>query len=248
MSDASSSVTLGWQRSSQVRTSAEDVYLRLKAMIHGGSLSPGDRLPPERELSDLLSVSRSTLREGLSVLRSEGYAEVRRGVGGGTFVADLQRAYARWLSTMAADDALLREIIDLRTAVECQIAWLAADRRDDTLLVRMRSCLDVDGAVLTTPEFREIDSQFHGLLAEAAASDRLTSLMLSARGELFTPASALLTSNQTIVRSHGEHLDILCAVERGDSQAASKVMRVHLQSTFDDVTSAVTHGAGSQPD
>lgn len=243
MPDSGDSSTLQWTPSIQVRTSAEDVYVRLRAMIRAGSLSPGDRLPPERELSDMLAVSRSTLREGLSVLRSEGYAEVRRGVGGGTFVADLEHAYARWLAAMADDNSLLREIIDLRTAVECQIARLAAERRDGDQLASMRTTLDVDELTLTAPAFREIDSRFHGQLANAAGSIRLTSLMHSARGELFTPASSPLTSSPMIRRSHGEHVRIFEAVESGDPALASTMMREHLRSTFDDVATAIVERA-----
>ncbi|OBJ42240.1 hypothetical protein A5630_21270 [Mycolicibacterium mucogenicum] len=208
-------------------------------MIHGGHLSPGDCLPPERVLSEMLDVSRSSLREGLAVLRAEGYVEMRRGIGGGTFITELDVAYARWLATMAADSDLLREIIDVRTAVETQIAWLAAERRVDEQIDEMRSMLDVDGKSLSAQEFRDIDSRFHRMLAEAAGSPRLLALMQSARGELFTPASSLLTSSPTIARSHEEHRDIFAAVAAAEPELAATQMRAHLQSTFNDVALAV---------
>ena len=104
------------------RTSADDVHARIRAMIYGGQLRPGNRLPAERRLSEMFSVSCSTLREALSRLRAEGYVDVRRGVEGGTFVTGLAQPYARWLARMAADETLLRDIIEVRMAVECQIS------------------------------------------------------------------------------------------------------------------------------
>ncbi|NYI45046.1 DNA-binding FadR family transcriptional regulator [Nocardioides aromaticivorans] len=208
-------------------------------MVHGGQLRPGDRLPAERRLSEMFAVSRSTLREALSRLRAEGYVEVRRGVEGGTFVTELAQPYARWLAQMADDGSLLREIIDVRTAVESHIAWLAAERRTAEDLQQLAEAIDVDGDRLTPRQFRESDSRFHGLLARAAGSPRLHRLMETARGELFTPASEPLILPGTIARSHEEHHGILAAVRAGDGNRAAQRMRDHLHATFDDVSSAI---------
>lgn len=229
-----------WHRSREsVRSTADDVHARIRAMIHGGELRPGDRLPAERRLSEIFSVSRSTLREGLSRLRAEGYVEVRRGVDGGTFVTELAQPYARWLDQLAADSSLLREIIDVRTAVESQIAWLAAERRTETDIEQMAATLALPGDELTPRQFRASDTQFHGLLARAAGSQRLRQLMDIARGELFTPASEPLILRSTIDRSHEEHRAILDAVRQQDPELASRRMREHLQATFGDVTCAI---------
>ena len=229
-----------WHRPGEsVRTSADDVHARIRARIHGGQLRPGDRLPAERRLSEMFEVSRSTLREALSRLRAEGYVDVRRGVEGGTFVTELAQPYARWLGQMAADESLLREIIDVRTAVESQIAWLAAERRTPDDLRQLAGAIALDGAELTPRQFRESDSRFHGFLAEAAASPRLRRLMETARGELFTPASEPLILRATIERSHEEHHTILAAVRDGDGESAPPLMRHHLHATFEDVAEAI---------
>lgn len=229
-----------WHRHGEtVRTSTDDVHDRIRTMIHGGQLRPGDRLPAERRLSEMFAVSRSTLREALSRLRAEGYVEVRRGVDGGTFVTGLAQPYARWLAQMADDESLLREIIDVRTAVESQVAWLAAERRTAEDLQRLAAAIDFDGDELSPGEFRESDSRFHGLLADAAGSPRLRRLMEAARGELFTPASEPLILRGTIARSHHEHHEILAAVRDGNGELAARRMRDHLHATFDDVASAI---------
>src|SRR6202140_5839075 len=63
---------------------SEEVISRIRVMIHGGELRPGDRLPPERDLAKLFGVSRPTLRAGLRSLAAVGVLRARQGAG--TFV------------------------------------------------------------------------------------------------------------------------------------------------------------------
>src|SRR3954451_12208250 len=69
-------------------TTFEETVERLGAAIRLGLLSPGSRLPPERELAELLGIARSTLRQALTTLGQSGHLVAHRGRGGGTFVAE----------------------------------------------------------------------------------------------------------------------------------------------------------------
>lgn len=229
-----------WPNSAtSARTSVDQVHATLKNMIHRGELAPGDRLPAERRLCAMLQVSRSTLREALNALRADGYVEVRRGgASGGTFVTRLDEAYARWLSWMQADRARLREIMHVRTAVECQIAWLAAER-DIPDARQLNATMPAKTSDMSPKDFREADARFHAALADAADSPRLKSLMVEARGELFVPASSNLLDAATMARSHQQHKVILRAVLAGKPGQAVDAMRAHLASTFHDVSSAL---------
>jgi GntR family transcriptional repressor for pyruvate dehydrogenase complex len=222
------------------RTSVDEVSSELKNMVHTGELGPGDRLPPERQLCEMLQVSRSTLREGLRALRSEGYLEVRRGSSGGHFISRLDEPYARWLDSMRERPAQLQEVIEVRMAVECEVARLAAERQDRSRLPRLQVSFDRDPSGMSPRDFRDADAQFHLLLADAAGNARLKALVTQARGELFTPANSALLDNQTRARSTAEHQAILEAVRAGDVDRASHSMREHLQSTFDDVRRAMS--------
>src|SRR4051812_14219399 len=71
-------------------TTAGEVVTRLHDMIHSGELSPGDRLPPERDLAKLLGVSRPTLRAGIRSLATVGILQSRQGAG--TFVAEKEES------------------------------------------------------------------------------------------------------------------------------------------------------------
>src|SRR5258707_3091369 len=61
---------------------------QLRRAIHSGAFVPGDKFPPERELSKQLGVSRASVREAIRVLEGEGYVETRRGARGGLIVLD----------------------------------------------------------------------------------------------------------------------------------------------------------------
>lgn len=79
----------------------DEAILRIKEMITGGQLAPGDRLPPEKELSEQLGLSRSSLREAVKALEVIRVLDVRRG--DGTYVTSLDR-----LLIVFIEDALRR--------------------------------------------------------------------------------------------------------------------------------------------
>ncbi|WP_088954333.1 FadR/GntR family transcriptional regulator [Variovorax sp. HW608] len=64
----------------------DEIAAQVRDMIAAGTLKPGDRLPPERDLSARLGVSRNTLREALRALENAGIVEMRKGATGGAFV------------------------------------------------------------------------------------------------------------------------------------------------------------------
>ena len=67
-------------------TLTEQVMQQLAAKIISGELKPGEKLPPERELSQMLEVSRSRIREALRALSLIGFVTIKPG--GGTFVGN----------------------------------------------------------------------------------------------------------------------------------------------------------------
>ena len=94
----------------------DETVKRLGTAIRLGVLSPGSRLPPERDLANRLRINRSTLHEALTTLVQDGYLVALRGRGGGTFVAE-----APPLSTGRAPESPgdgVRAVLDQRVAIE----------------------------------------------------------------------------------------------------------------------------------
>ncbi len=161
-----------------VRTSNafEETVSKIAGAIKARLLSPGDKLPPERELAQQLGVSRSTLREALRVLVQAGYLEVRIGRGGGTFVA-------RWPDPIrdpqqAAIIERVRDelpgLLDYRRALEPAAAELAAQRATPEEIAALRQILEeMRGTEHLYAQYRAGDARFHVSIAMAAKSPHI---------------------------------------------------------------------------
>src|SRR6266704_997480 len=101
---------------------------QLRRAIHNGSFVPGDRFPPERELSRQLGVSRASVREAIRVLEGEGYVETRRGASGGMVVLDRAQTEDRLAEIIRQQLPEIEQVIDFRLAVEGGAARPAAVR------------------------------------------------------------------------------------------------------------------------
>jgi DNA-binding FadR family transcriptional regulator len=219
-------------------TTAALVSDYLRRVVHRGELGPGDRLPAERQLAVALGVGRVTLREALQELEDQGYLVRRRGVTGGAFVTDLTRPFADWRARVLGDQAALQELWDLREAVEVQIVRLAAARRTKSDVEALERA---DGELRETDTraaFRRGDLRFHGLLAAAARSARLTTLMYATRGELFSPVEPDVVATR-VRRAADGHASVTDAVRARDADAAEAGMRAHLKAARAELTKAL---------
>jgi DNA-binding FadR family transcriptional regulator len=207
---------------------AAQVSEYLRKVVHRGELGPGDRLPAERQLALTLGVSRDTLREALQDLEQHGYLVRRRGVTGGAFVTDLEAPFAAWRGRVLAERGLLQEVWDLREAVEVQIVRLAAARRTAAEVKALEQTDTALREAQTRADFRRADLQFHGLLADAARSPSLATLMYAARGGLFSPVEAKVVAARVRKAAEG-HASVVAAIRDRDAEAAERHMREHLQ-------------------
>src|SRR5258707_15126602 len=91
---------------------------QLRRAIHSGAFVPGDKFPPERELSKQVGVSRASVREAIRVLEGEGYVETRRGASGGVIVLDRAQTEDRLGEVIRTRLPEIEQAIDLRPAVE----------------------------------------------------------------------------------------------------------------------------------
>lgn len=126
----------------QRRSVPEDVFEQLVAEVVRGDLGPGEALPSERRLAELLGVSRPAVREALQRLAQVGLVEVRQG--DATTVRDFRRTGGLELLPRLLvpggelDPTVARSILEARLAVGPTVAELAAARRDDAVLAVLR--------------------------------------------------------------------------------------------------------------
>jgi GntR family transcriptional regulator, transcriptional repressor for pyruvate dehydrogenase complex len=215
-------------------TTAEEVVVRLRDMIHNGELAPGDRLPPERDLAKLLGVSRPTLRAGIRSLATVGILQSRQGAG--TFVAQrdesptLDSSPLRMLSALHGFTS--DEMFEARLALEMSIAGMAAERATSEQMTLMAEEITGMYASLNDPEqYLVHDMQFHQTIAAASNNRILTSLMNMVATILFDSRSKTVKRARDLKESAEQHHNIYRAMRERDPEAASRAMHDHLIET-----------------
>ncbi len=220
----------------RVEGAVERIVRRLGEGIGSGILAPGERLPPEAELADMLGVAPMTLRQALAVLREAGYVETRRGRGAGSFVAaDVTRPLARGGHVPTREE--LRDLVDWRRAVSGEAALLAAERCDAAARERIAEAAATADARVEAPfaDYRLADSGFHLAIAEASGSRRLLAAERSIQAEFGEILAALpgRESATALRASTTGHAPIVAGLLAGDPERARRGVEDHVEAIFD---------------
>ncbi len=212
-------------------TTAEEIALQLRGMIHRGELRSGDRLPPERDLAKMLGVSRPTLRAGISSLAAIGVLRSRPGAG--TFVVEaedspsLDSGPLRMMASLHGFTS--SEMFEARRSLEMAIAGLAAERATGEQMAAMAEEITEMYASLDEPEqFLVHDMRFHQTVAAASGNRILTSLMNMVATILFDVRRKTVKGAKDLKESAEMHRHVYRAIRDRDPEAARNAMRDHL--------------------
>lgn len=219
-------------------SSYELVVEQVRRAIQLGRFGVGDKLPPERELSQQLGVSRTTVREAMRVLQGEGLVEVRRGRSGGAIVSGATPSRSEIRRLLRQRLAELEAVIDYRLIVEPAAARLAAQRRTDEDLGALRDLVEEMSAVATAARdsdtsppsrFFALDSRYHHRIAETTGNPMLVRAVDEARSALFAPVGSVF--GELHRDANALHEDILEAIVAQDEVAAERAMAAHVRTT-----------------
>ena len=210
-----------------------DPVTRLRAYIVEGGFAQGGKLPPERQLTEELGLSRATLRKALDALERDGM--IWRHVGKGTFVSDgappqVAKSPLIELGRQLTPFRMMRA----RMAIEPAIAREAAVNASGETLQKMQRAIERAKAATTWKEYEAQDDIFHRSVAEA--SDNLLLLALFDQLNEVRRAVAWGSVTRDNVRpspdhsSFAEHDAIAAAIAGRDGQGAYDAMRRHLGS------------------
>ena len=210
----------------------EQAVERLAEAIRLGVFEAGDRLPPERELADVMQVSRMTLRDALGALRDAGLVETRRGRAGGTYVLEASRRAARPAPAGQLPGARLMDALDFRRVVEPGAAALAASRTlDDADRARLLASLAASENAPDDASRRVADSRLHLAIALVAGSDSLTAAVADAQVRLGELLSAIPVLRRNIEHGDEQHRAVVDAILAGDVDGARVAMEEHCDGT-----------------
>lgn len=212
-------------------------------MVISGGLSPGDRLPPERELCGRLGVSRTVVREALNLVEARGLVSIEHGRGA-VVSGGGPRAVRDTLGLLLrVQPKTLWELLEIRGILEVEVAGLAAERAGAEDVGAMRAQLEKMRGSIDAPEgYVDADVEFHALLARAARNGVLLTML--------DPVVDLLRASRRISaarpgnagRALEEHGRILDRVRSGDAEGARREMRAHLANTAGDIEAAIGEG------
>lgn len=221
------------------------VVSRLQEQIQNGVLKPGDKLPSERELMASLGVGRSTMREALQSLAMMNLIEIIPGRG--SFVSGDQDGAIRYLLSTArrSEEDSVRELLEFRRFLECEISALAAQRRTESDLDRLQLALqNTQRAMDNGQNILEQDLEFHSALADAAHNFVLKRVYRSTSDLLRYVRTKTMHVAETDIRAIRYHTAIFEAVLRQDPERARQDMSEHL----DDFATTVAEVFGPTPE
>ncbi|MDQ0029938.1 FadR/GntR family transcriptional regulator [Arthrobacter bambusae] len=232
---------------------SELVADQLRVAIQLGHYLPGDRFPPERELSEQLAVSRTTLREAGRILEAEGLVKAKHGRSGGLVIQDRQLSSREARRLLGERMAYINMVFDFRIAVEAATVRLAAGSRTTVDLRNLQRCLaEMDELVderttgrMVIPKFKAADHRFHVGIAKAARNILLEEAMVRAHAEIYQPINAVFDKLEPYMND--PHRLIVHAIEEKDADAAERIMREHIEETRTAVAYHVQTGRVFQP-
>ena len=152
----------------------------LRLAIFKGELKPGDKLPTEERIAKDLKVSKVTVREALSQMESEGLIEKRRGLRGGSFVAEPNHSkisetiltYIRWAAITP------EQLAEFRMLLEPLLAAQAARNRTPEDLAAIRECMEEYARRLEEGRVdKALGIEYHRLVAEACHNPMISAVM-----------------------------------------------------------------------
>jgi GntR family transcriptional repressor for pyruvate dehydrogenase complex len=198
-------------------------------MIENGELSAGDRLPPERELAQLIGVSRATVRAGLQSLATVGVVDSRRGAG--TFVADGPPLFdVNPLSLFSALHGIPQdELFETRRVIEVDLAGLAAERAEGEQLAAMsEEVMEMFASLEDVHRFLVHDICFHRAVAAAARNPLLAAIMEMVADLFYDQRTATVEGWQGAAEAAEQHRRIYQAIRARDVDRARLEMGRHL--------------------
>lgn len=215
------------------RNVADEIVDRLVTAVALGVYVPGQRVPSERDLSEMLHVSRTGVREALHRLAEAGYVEVRRGRTGGSFVL------AGWgpnSAEMVGRHLLpnwdrFEALFDARRLLEPLIARTAAQRRTRAELKAIRQALAMYGDATDREASRKADELFHRSIGNATHNPVLTGISTQIRSRVSLNLGAEPYTAAVREQAAHQHQQLADAIDAGDGDLAAEIAGSHFSLT-----------------
>jgi len=223
-----------------------DIYRQLVAHLVRGDWAEGDRIPSERELSQMLGVGRASLREALKALEIMGMIETR--LGEGTFVCGRSEFLSRpllWAITGSSSDDT-RQLVEARRCLEVEMAGWAAQRATPPELAEIDRYVE-EMKSSTDAEFLEADLAFHLAVGKAAHNEIFMSALHLIRNLMRQWIGRILDVHGIPEMALEHHRAIYEAIKARDVSGARTAMRNHLDKMAEQLIATEEASSTVQP-
>jgi GntR family transcriptional regulator, transcriptional repressor for pyruvate dehydrogenase complex len=206
------------------------VVNHVRTLIENGTLKPGDKIPPERDLSRELQISRASLRTGIGYLAALGVMKIKHGVG--TFIADGPPDFGQDSLTFigALHGFQSWQMFEARILLETGLSALAAERsKDEHLAALAEEVAEMFASVDNPTEYLIHDVAFHRIIAQASGNPILAAIMETIVSSMYDKRRKTVERSTDLRESAGMHREIYRAIRARKPAEARKLMEQHLR-------------------
>lgn len=209
---------------------SDTVAAQIAQLIASGHYAEGDKLPSERVIAEEFGIGRSSIREALRLLEARGVLRIVHGVG--VFVSsgeEREKGTHATAQLLLLDDCTVPELFEVRLALECDAAALAAKRATAADVARMTAI--VEAAVeegISDDAYVERDAELHLSIVQATRNRLFIKIYGSIQPLFVAYSKQVIEIPGRRAASHAGHLDIIEAIAAGKSAAARAAMKNHL--------------------
>jgi GntR family transcriptional regulator, transcriptional repressor for pyruvate dehydrogenase complex len=217
----------------KVQKLSEEIAGQIRDLVTDGKLQSGEKLPPERKFSEMLGVGRSSLREAINILETQGFVETRKRQG--LFVKNLSTSILPdpLLQMLEEDKDKLTQLYEVRQDIELAAAWAAAEQRTEDDLEKMKKILKKMEAdnIKSVLDIHD-DLEFHLAIAQSSRNifrGHILKNIFDISYKHLHYATGVVTAEKTQTQKLLEqHQHIFLAIKKQDPAMARTTMINHL--------------------
>lgn len=226
---------------------SERIVAQIKSLIAEGKLKHGDKLPPERELAEIMNVSRTSVREAIKTLAAMGLVVIRKGHGVFVEEANLESVINRVGDALIIKKDEIDQLFEIRKVLETQAAQWAAERATEEEILYINKLVSEAKEACEHPELKtEVitnhDRAFHIAVIEASHNNVLAMVNAGLLEALTRLRERTMMVPGRVAQSVLDHQEIVKAIIARDGPRASKAMYDHIESVERSIKSSIGDG------
>jgi GntR family transcriptional repressor for pyruvate dehydrogenase complex len=225
---------------------SDNVAAELERMITQGEFAVEEKLPSERVLAEQFGVGRSSMREALRILESNGLVRIEHGIG--VFVASSTKRLAFGADSLVVDGYTIPELFEVRMAIECDAASIAAKRITSAEAADLEAILvEAERPGLSDAGFIELDARLHRSIVRATKNKLLIRVFESIEPLFMAYSHRVIELEHRREVAHAGHQSIVAAIVHRRPSEARSAAAEHLRAVERDIVEHLSHSGAPPP-